>query len=195
MLLEMLEHFSGALKFMGTKKETTSQKTMKIIFTLAIFVNVALADGSNPKSKGFLNKNADAEKVLGYKVYYDSVAVKIKNFENLNVKTSRIGDFYYEFEQNNLSNPDQQLFVLVGPDNKIKFSNGSIIINFITLPDLHKFAKENDLVFLKEFPVLNSAVFQVKDFTQLNNVILNLKSRPLVLNLSLDLIDPNLRPK
>ncbi len=80
-----------------------------------------------------------------------------------------------------------------GTDNRTKLFNGSIIIQFILVPDLNSFALSNDILFVSDLSNINRGVFKISDLYQVEAKISQLKLDDNVLSIELDTIDPTIK--
>ena len=79
-----------------------------------------------------------------------------------------------------------------GSDNRTKLFNGSIIIQFILLPDLNYFAFSNGILFVSDLSDINRGVFKIDNLYQVEAKINQLKLDYNVLSIELDTIDPTI---
>lgn len=79
-----------------------------------------------------------------------------------------------------------------GIDNRTKLFNGSIIIQFILVPDLNYFALSNGILFVSDLSDINRGVFKISNLYQVEAKISQLKLDDNVLSIELDTIDPTI---
>ena len=76
-----------------------------------------------------------------------------------------------------------------GVDNREKLFNGSIIIEFKTLPSFNFFALGNDLLFVSDLSDINRGVFKIQNLNGLQEKINNLQKDVNILSIELDVLD------
>jgi hypothetical protein len=129
--------------------------------------------------------------LLGYKIYNDQLGIpEAVKKEILN--KPELSNFYYKNLNGdvarNLSN--KEFIPVRGPDGKISFFNGSIIIKFKTLPNLNNFAASNGLSFSYSLASINRGVFKISEIDDIQLKVENLQMNNNIEEISLDIINP-----
>lgn len=143
-----------------------------------------------------------------YRLIENSTVVNFDKAIRLDDEVKRIGKYVYEIKTGKLANSLNQnlenelksktalkLLIDTKDDRNIMISDGSFIVRSSKITDFSKLASDYDLILIRNFPSINSAVFQVKSFTILENtmnLIQNLDSRIYVEH---NFIDPNKIPE
>jgi|TARA_A100001011_G_C14032699_1_gene724322 hypothetical protein len=124
------------------------------------------------------------------------------NFDNIKV-FNILNNTLTETQKSDLRQPNQQnigdeeqLFLndneyikVKGTDNREKLFNGSIIVEFKTVPNFETFALENNLVFISDLSDINRGVFKIRNIYDVKNKISSLGTSSNILSIDLDLID------
>ena len=124
------------------------------------------------------------------------------NFDNIKV-FNILNNTLTETQKSDLRQPNQQnlgdeeqLFLndneyikVKGTDNREKLFNGSIIVEFKTVPNFETFALENNLVFISDLSDINRGVFKIRNIYDVKNKISDLGTSSNILSIDLDLID------
>ena len=79
--------------------------------------------------------------------------------------------------------------------NKSFLFDGSFIIEFTEMPDFENFAVMNDITFVTSLSDISMGVFKPKNLTELDSKIQNFKFDENIISVTLDLIDPSIKPE
>jgi hypothetical protein len=90
---------------------------------------------------------------------------------------------------------DNEYIKLKGIDNREKLFNGSIIVEFNTLPNFDIFALENNLIFISDLSDINRGVFKIGNIYNIKDKISELGASSNILSIDLDLIDQSITNK
>jgi hypothetical protein len=137
-----------------------------------------------------------------YKFFYNSIALNdalLPNPSLLGVRS--IGSYAYELEKSILeefidtSIKAEKLYVVEDFDRSIKFTDGKLIIKFSEIQNLEEFAKNNSLELTSDFSAINTGVFKVQDFFQIEKIILNLQSQKNIQEIELNTLNPEIQKR
>ena len=90
---------------------------------------------------------------------------------------------------------DNEFIKVKGVDKREKLFNGSIIVEFKTLPNFDIFALENNLVFISDLSDINRGVFKIGNIYNIKDKISELGGSSNILSIDLDLIDQSITNK
>lgn len=90
---------------------------------------------------------------------------------------------------------DNEYIKVKGIDKREKLFDGSIIVEFQSLPNFDTFALENNLVFISDLSDINRGVFKVRNIYNVKDKISDLGSSSNILSIDLDLIDQSITNK
>jgi len=90
---------------------------------------------------------------------------------------------------------DNEFIKVKGVDKREKLFNGSIIVEFKTLPNFDIFALENNLVFISDLSDINRGVFKIGNIYNIKDKISELGASSNILSIDLDLIDQSITNK
>ena len=134
-----------------------------------------------------------------YIFYFESIVLrKDKNNEQPDMEV--IGNFVYKLKgENSLYSNDtfdqgNRFIVVKGIDQRIKFFNGGLLIKFFKMPDLEKFAIDNNLVFSKNLSSINRGLFRLNNMNDMDFILESLRNDSNVVSIELDLLDPSIGP-
>ena len=82
-----------------------------------------------------------------------------------------------------------------GIDNRLLLFDGSLLIKFDTFPDLQNFALSNELELVSNLSDISVGVFKVKNISELQSKVDFIKENDNVLSITLNTIDPSLKPE
>lgn len=80
-------------------------------------------------------------------------------------------------------------------DKRTLLHNGSILIKFVSLPDLDSFVSKHDLIVTTQLTDINVIGFRVKNINLLHPVISKLRDNKDIIAIQLDTLDPSIVPK
>jgi hypothetical protein len=98
-------------------------------------------------------------------------------------------------DENQLLLKDNEFIKVKGVDKREKLFNGSIIVEFKTLPNFDIFALENNLVFISDLSDINRGVFKIGNIYNIKDKISELGASSNILSIDLDLIDRSITNK
>ena len=110
------------------------------------------------------------------------------NFNELNKEAN-------QNQSNDIKLLPGQYIEIIGLDKKRKLFNGALVVKFSNNLDFKNFAVSNDLTLIKNLTDINTGVFQVKNFLDIEIIINQLKENENILRIDLDTIDPSIKPK
>ena len=137
-----------------------------------------------------------------YKFFYNSIALNnalLPNPSLLGVKS--IGSYAYELDKSVLeefidtSIKSEKLYVVEDFDRSIKFTDGKLIIKFLESQNLEEFANNNSLELTSDFSAINTGVFKVQDFFQIEKTILNLQAQKNIKEIELNTLNPEIQKR
>lgn len=137
-----------------------------------------------------------------YKFFYNSIALNnalLPNPSPLGVKS--IGSYAYELDKSVLeefidtSFKAEKLYVVEDFDRSIKFTDGKLIIKFSESQNLEEFAKNNSLELTSDFSAINTGVFKVQNFPQIEKIILNLQAQKNIEEIELNTLNPEIQKR
>lgn len=111
------------------------------------------------------------------------------NFNELNKEEAN------QNQSNDIKLLPGQYIEIIGLDKKRKLFNGALVVKFSNNLDFKNFAESNDLTLIKNLTDINTGVFQVKNFLDIEIIINQLKENENILRIDLDTIDPSIKPK
>jgi len=79
--------------------------------------------------------------------------------------------------------------------NKPFLFDGSFIIEFTEMPDFENFAVMNNITFVTSLSDISMAVFKPKNLSELDSKIQNFKFDENIISVTLDLVDPSIKPE
>jgi len=79
--------------------------------------------------------------------------------------------------------------------NKSFLFDGSFIIEFTEMPDFENFAVMNNITFVTSLSDISMAVFKPKNLSELDSKIQNFKFDENIISVTLDLVDPSIKPE
>ena len=79
--------------------------------------------------------------------------------------------------------------------NKPFLFDGSFIIEFTEMPDFENFAVMNNITFVTSLSDISMGVFKPKNLSELDSKIQNFKFDENIISVTLDLIDPSIKPE
>ena len=188
---------------MGTKNNT-KQYILATIPCAFIFCNFVNADErikefgeeqlvekillSDPKNI-YLNKKSDELIVIPktYELTLEPEDVKIK-LESLSLGKRLTPDKNIISKENSTKLNQYGLIRFNNIDQEFLI-DGTIIINFKNFPDLNNFAYENNIIFKSSFKSIGSASFKVKQLTDLEALLNDLKNDSNINRVSIDYKD------
>jgi hypothetical protein len=91
--------------------------------------------------------------------------------------------------------PKLKLLIDSRNNSRILISDGSFIVRSSMVTDFSKLASDYDLILIRSFPSINSAVFQVKSFTILENTMNLIQNLDSSIYVEHNFIDPNKIPE
>ena len=112
-----------------------------------------------------------------------------------------IGSYAYEIDKSVLeefidkSTKAEKLYVVEDFDRSIKFTDGKLIIKFSESQNLEEFAKNNSLELTSDFSAINTGVFKVQDFFQIEKIILNLQAQKNIKEIELNTLNPEIQKR
>jgi hypothetical protein len=122
--------------------------------------------------------------------------IKVYNIANGKITEAQQPDIRQPNKKN--SRYEKQLFLndneyikVTGIDKREKLFNGSIVVEFQSLPDFDIFALENNLVFISDLSDISRGVFKIININNVKDKISDLESISNILSIELDLIDPS----
>lgn len=80
-------------------------------------------------------------------------------------------------------------------DNRVVLFNGSIKVTFKTSIDLKFFASSNQIELQSDLSDINAGFFKVKNILDLELIIKNLRNDENISSISLNTLDPNIKPR
>ena len=137
-----------------------------------------------------------------YKFFYNSIALNnslLPEPSLLGVKN--IGSYAYELDKSVLeefidtSIKSEKLYVVEDFDRSIKFTDGKLIIKFSESQNLEEFANNNSLELTSDFSAINTGVFKVQDFSQIEKTILNLQAQKNIKEIELNTLNPKIQKR
>ena len=137
-----------------------------------------------------------------YKFFYNSIALNnslLPEPSLLGVKN--IGSYAYELDKSVLEEfidtplKVEKLYVVEDFDHSIKFTDGKLIIKFLESQNLEEFAKNNSLKLTSDFSAINTGVFKVQDFSQIEKTILNLQAQKNIKEIELNTLNPEIQKR
>ena len=112
-----------------------------------------------------------------------------------------IGSYAYELDKSVLeefidtSIKSEKLYVVEDFDRSIKFTDGKLIIKFSESQNLEEFANNNSLELTSDFSAINTGVFKVQDFSQIEKTILNLQAQKNIKEIELNTLNPQIQKR
>ena len=112
-----------------------------------------------------------------------------------------IGSYAYELDKSVLeefidtSIKSEKLYVVEDFDRSIKFTDGKLIIKFSESQNLEEFANNNSLELTSDFSAINTGVFKVQDFFQIEKTILNLQAQKNIKEIELNTLNPQIQKR
>ena len=112
-----------------------------------------------------------------------------------------IGSYTYELDKSVLeefidtSIKAEKLYVVEDFDRSIKFTDGKLIIKFSESQNLEEFANNNSLELTSDFSAINTGVFKVQDFSQIEKTILNLQAQKNIKEIELNTLNPQIQKR
>ena len=111
----------------------------------------------------------------------------------------RVNKFNKDLKNQNLTNeltlqPGEYIRIK-GIDNRLLLFDGSLLIKFDTFPDLQNFALSNELELVSNLSDISVGVFKVKNISELQSKVDFIKEDDNVLSITLNTIDPSLKPE
>ena len=89
----------------------------------------------------------------------------------------------------------EKLYVVEDFDRSIKFTDGKLIIKFLESQNLEEFANNNSLELTSDFSAINTGVFKVQDFSQIEKTILNLQAQKNIKEIELNTLNPQIQKR
>lgn len=131
-------------------------------------------------------------------INYDDI--KVYNIANGNVTETQKPGIRQPNQKNSgyekkLFLNDNEYIKVKGIDKREKLFDGSIIVEFQSLPNFETFALENNLVFISDLSDINRGVFKVRNIYNVKDKISDLGSSSNILSIDLDLIDQSITNK
>ena len=176
---------------------------MKNFINSFIFISLLSASNlnSNDSQEIKINFVPDTEINSDYRnrSMLDYLEINFDDIKAFNILNNTL----IETEKSNIRQPNQQnigdeeqLFLndneyikVKGTDNREKLFNGSIIVEFKTVPNFETYALENNLVFISDLSAINRGVFKIRNIYNVKNKISDLEASSNILSIDLDLID------
>lgn len=90
---------------------------------------------------------------------------------------------------------DGEYIRIKGRDNRTLLHNGSILIKFVSIPNLDDFVSNYDLILTNELTDINVIGFKVKNINLLYPVISKLRGDKDIIAIQLDTLDPSIKSK
>ena len=112
-----------------------------------------------------------------------------------------IGSYAYELDKSVLeefidtSIKAEKLYVVEDFDRSIKFTDGKLIIKFLEIQNLEEFANNNSLELTSDFSAINTGVFKVQDFSQIEKTIVNLQAQKYIKEIELNTLNPQIQKR
>ena len=112
-----------------------------------------------------------------------------------------IGSYAYELDKSVLeefidtSIKAEKLYVVEDFDRSIKFTDGKLIIKFSESQNLEEFANNNSLELTSDFSAINTGIFKVQDFSQIEKTILNLQAQKNIKEIELNTLNPQIQKR
>ncbi|URQ62777.1 hypothetical protein M9B40_03350 [SAR86 cluster bacterium] len=179
---------------------------MKVLFkffTLILMMSLSAEQIEIKEISKNLKKSKDRPSIDSrYKFFYNSIALNnalLPNPSLLGVKS--IGSYAYELDKSVLeefidtSSKVEKLYVVEDFDHSIKFTDGKLIIKFSEGQNLEEFAKNNSLELTSDFSAINTGVFKVQDFFQIEKTILNLQAQKNIKEIELNTLNPEIQKR
>lgn len=163
--------------FSSSNLHSNDLEEIKINFVPEAIVN---SDNRNIKMLDYLEINYDDIKV------YNIVNDTFTEYQKLDIRQPNLQNSVYEKQ---LFLNDNEYIKVKGIDNREKLFNGSIIVEFKTLPNFDAFALENNLVFISDLSDIKRGVFKIKNIYNVKDKISDLGTSSNILSVDLDLID------
>ncbi len=193
---------AGVYKSMATN--TSWQKVLLILFTWMPVsglcdarsqgktIDLSVASSSELGAKGLKGKM----RLDQVEIFYDRI-VRYGVDLDANVEGTRrpASSEVLSIENGHLYLRSTEFLEVRGSDKRIKLFNGSIIVHFQEMPDLHAFALAYELEFKLDFSSINRGVFRLRNVAELENKLSELISDPNVIRVSLDTLDPDIKTK
>jgi len=156
------------------------------------------ADGSYIPINGMspmVTKNVDP------KILFNSNAILANdNLQKDLIDLRKIGNFFYELSPGklserlmNLSDQDsgnRRLKLVLDSSNQLQVTDGSIIILFKNSSESSQVGSDYNLSVKRNLLPINTVVYYVDSFKNIENIITKLRADPRILDVSLDLINP-----
>mgnify|MGYP001293971204 CR=1 FL=1 len=137
-----------------------------------------------------------------YKFFYNSIALNNGLLPKPSLMgVNSIGSYAYEIDRSVLeefidkSTKAENLYVVEDFDRSIKFTDGKLIIKFSESQNLEEFAKNNSLELTSDFSAINTGVFKVQDFFQIEKIILNLQAQKNIKEIELNTLNPEIQKR
>lgn len=151
--------------------------------------------------------NLNADELLAKPLTVNSKVKSIESIENsisplkgvsINLD-KKVNKFNKELANKNLNNelilqPGEYIRIK-GIDNRLLLFDGSLLIKFDTFPDLQNFALSNELELVSNLSDISVGVFKVKNISALQSKVDFIKENDNVLSITLNTIDPSLKPE
>ena len=179
---------------------------MRVLFkfiTLILMTSLSAGQIEIKEISENLKKSKDRPSIeRRYKFFYNSIALNnalLPNPSLLGVKS--IGSYAYELEKSVLeefidtSIKAEKLYVVEDFDRSIKFTDGKLIIKFSESQNLAEFANNNSLELTSDFSAINTGVFKVQDFSQIEKTILNLQAQKNIKEIELNTLNPEIQKR
>jgi len=179
---------------------------MKVLFkfiTLILMMDLSAEQIDIKEISENLEKSKNRPSIESrYKFFYNSIALNnalLPNPSLLGVKS--IGSYAYELDKSVLeefidtSIKSEKLYVVEDFDRSIKFTDGKLIIKFLESQNLEEFANNNSLELTSDFSAINTGVFKVQDFFQIEKTILNLQAQKNIKEIELNTLNPQIQKR
>jgi hypothetical protein len=172
--------------------------------------NIPIERGKNSYSQDEYSNlgRPDINNVEEYKLVQNSSVIYFNNNVKLGDGVKRIGKYAFEMNEGKLAeylNTDGESEFILEPklkllidsrnNSRILISDGSFIVRSSMVTDFSKLASDYDLILIRSFPSINSAVFQVKSFTILENTMNLIQNLDSSIYVEHNFIDPNKIPE
>lgn len=172
--------------------------------------NIPIERGKNSYSQDEYSNlgRPDINNVGEYKLVQNSSVIYFNNNVKLGDGVKRIGKYAFEMNEGKLAeylNTDGESEFILEPklkllidsrnNSRILISDGSFIVRSSKVTDFSKLASDYDLILIRSFPSINSAVFQVKSFTILENTMNLIQNLDSSIYVEHNFIDPNKIPE
>ncbi|RPG39527.1 MAG: hypothetical protein CBD46_004170 [Gammaproteobacteria bacterium TMED186] len=150
----------------------------------------------------------DSNNVKEYKLVQNSSVIYFNNNVKLGDGVKRIGKYAFEMNKGKLAeylNTDGESEFILEPklkllidsrnNSRILISDGSFIVRSSKRIDFEELAKMHNLTLLRTFPSIDSAVFQAKNFAEVEDKMNSIQKINNIIYIQHNFIDPNKIPE